>query len=113
MSRTASASWKYAPPVDCMSMVCGAMVRMKREPTAAPSWCRAWPMKVGLTPFSRSMSTPSKPKRSIAALTLVAKALALAALVTDTVPSWPPTDSTTLAPRACSVVTSAARLASV
>ena len=42
-------------------MVCGASVMIRPEPTSLRSCCSAWAMYVGLTPFSRSMSTPSKP----------------------------------------------------
>ena len=33
MSLMDSANWKYDPPVDCMSIVCGAIVMMRLAPT--------------------------------------------------------------------------------
>ena len=73
-------------PVVCISIVCGASVRTNPEPLAAAIWCSAWPMKVGLTPFSRSMSTPSNPNRDMIERTLWAKLFALVASDTEIVP---------------------------
>jgi hypothetical protein len=64
-------------------------------------------------PFSRSMSTPSKPKVCIRPNTLLAKLAALVASLTLTVPFWPPTETITFLPRACSVCTSLVKLALV
>jgi hypothetical protein len=44
-----------------MSMVCGAIAMIRLDPTLARSARSACAMYVGLSPFSRSMSIPSKP----------------------------------------------------
>src|SRR6266511_3324355 len=101
-----SASWKYAMPVDCMSMVWGASVMMRLEPTFDDNCCSAWVMYVGLTPFSRSMSTPSNPYVCMIEYTLLAKLVALVESPTLIVPFWPPTEMMTCLPWPCRKFTS-------
>ena len=108
-----SASLKYSVPVDCMSIVCGAMVRVKPDPARLARLCSAWPMNCALTPFSRSMSTPSKPYACISEKALSAKFCAAVASVTEIVPFWPPTDSTTFLPALCLAAMSALNWSSV
>ncbi len=55
------AVWKYAFDVDCMSIVWGAIVMISEEPAFDDSERSACVMYVAFRPFSRSMSTPSKP----------------------------------------------------
>src|SRR5947208_5047931 len=101
MSFTFSAVWKYAFDVDCMSIVCGAIVMTSDEPAFDDRERRAWDMYVALRPFSRSMSTPSKPYVCISEYTEFAKFAADVESLTDTVPFWPPTETTTFFPAAC------------
>ena len=82
-----SANWKYDPPVDCMSIVCGAIVMMRLAPTRSQR--SAWAMNVGFRPFSRSMSMPSKPYDCMSANALFENAVAAAELATWTRPSSP------------------------
>jgi hypothetical protein len=90
-----------------VSTVCGAIVMIRLGPTSLDSCSRAEAMNVGLTPFSRSMSTPSNPYWLRIECTLLANSDALAASLTLTVPFCPPTDRMTFWPRACSVLMSA------
>src|SRR3954471_3425045 len=98
MSFTFSAVWKYALDVDCMLMVWGAIVRISPAPAFADSDRNAWDMYVALSPFSRSMSTPSKPYVCISEYTEFAKFAADVGSLTETVPFWPPTETTTFFP---------------
>ena len=80
-----------------MSMVCGASVTTRPAPAFAASAFSACAMKSGETPFSRSMSTPSKPARLHQAVDARGeRSEALAASLTEMAPFWPPTETITL-----------------
>src|SRR5437763_9404896 len=113
MSLVLIASDRYVDDGDCMNSVSGAIVMMSPEPALPRSVCRAWLITSGLTPFSRSMSTPSKPNVCIRPKTLLAKLAAAVESPTETVPFWPPTEMITFLPRECSVATSALKSALV
>src|SRR2546430_4452883 len=96
-----------------MSIVCGAIVMIRPAPTWLRSDRNACAMAVALSPFSRSMSTPSKPKDRIRPATLLAKLAAEPGSPTETRPVSPPTERMTFLPRPCSVWTSARKSVSL
>ena len=109
-----SASSKYEPPVDCMSMVCGAIVMIRFAPDPAAQAAQrlrhegrveaVLQVDVDAVEAVRLHDANDRSWRSWSPT---------AASPTATRPASPPTERMTFLPRACSVATSALKSASV